>query len=80
MTIQEAIKSGKKFKRKHWPYYYVYSSHNTVDCNDIMATDWEVEPEPEQKIEITKAQLKNACEGWNYVCVDILSKRLGFKE
>jgi len=49
MTIQEAIKSGKGFKRKSWPsgFWVDYSTCKRLDnqqfiYTDIIATDWEV--------------------------------------
>ena len=59
MNLIEAIKSGKRFKRK------AYSKFHKCDdtCSEgftrteVLADDWEIENE---KIEITKDQLKNA--------------------
>ena len=61
MTIQEAIKSGKPFKRRVWDYvwtivdddrfYYLrgceddYFKPNEFDPKDILADDWEVKEE-----------------------------------
>lgn len=55
MTIQEAIKSGKPFKRKHEIEsmycivrrgYFVFFNENRnayiMGASDILATDWEV--------------------------------------
>ncbi len=55
MTIQDAVKSGKPFKRKDWfdeCYIYVDSCHELIDesdaeptiltDDDILADDWEV--------------------------------------
>jgi hypothetical protein len=55
MTIQEAIKSGKMFKRPKWTVYFrmafdgwlVRSNANDVTSltkKDILATDWETKP------------------------------------
>lgn len=91
MNIIEAIKSGKRFRRsnqlKDW-----YQASNTYANDrsisnllqsDILADDWEIE---EEKIEITKAQLKVAV---NYALIhmtglrpihETIAKELGFKE
>lgn len=54
MTIQEAIKSGKYFKRKKWNFYLHVDGYNiydekeqifTLDTTDILADDWEVKEE-----------------------------------
>ena len=57
MNIQEAIKSGKPFKRKEWDNYdWLFvnpqgnicvwgedqGEWNPLDAEDILATDWEV--------------------------------------
>lgn len=62
MTIQEAIKSGKRFKRLLWDKFYENVDHTRgydeitrfFTLDEIMATDWEIE---EQKITITARQL-----------------------
>ena len=60
MDLISAVKSGKRFKRKQilcWT-----SSALTVDREDILADDWEIE---EEKITITKEEFKRAClSGW----------------
>lgn len=60
MTIQEAIKSGKPFKRKYWKDwikrvkdYCVWATgvnknelaNDAISINDILADDWEVKEE-----------------------------------
>ncbi len=53
MTIQEAIETGKPFRRKSWgdiwqevteDKMFRYSRNNTtlLDADDILAEDWEV--------------------------------------
>jgi hypothetical protein len=65
MTIIEAIKSGKRFRRKNQQTYYNKFGHWDApigwifSADDVLADDWEVE---EKKVEITKAQLSAA---WN---------------
>ena len=72
MNIQEAVKSGKKFRRKSWDnkcfYLEVTDSGFIVnECGqdgilkdtDILATDWVV---GEEKVEITKEDLISAAE------------------
>lgn len=52
MTLQEAILSGKRFRRKGWvesgavsPDYWTYAARGsfTLLTEDILADDWEVE-------------------------------------
>jgi hypothetical protein len=60
MNIIEAIKSGKRFKRKGhalWSDGPKYSVMVTMDWSDIVADDWEVE---EKMIEITHSQFFEA--------------------
>jgi hypothetical protein len=57
MTIQEAIKSGKKFKRAGWDLWYLheggtlrpssitYAAVYSVKIEDILADDWEIKTE-----------------------------------
>jgi hypothetical protein len=62
MTLIEAIKSGKKFKRAmHTPIMWVSANpvRLTLDVRDILADDWEVE---EKKVTITRADFDSACE------------------
>lgn len=61
MTIQEAIKSGRKFKRESHSdsvnYYDSLHLYLGLTIDDILATDWEIE---EEKIEISRSQLNDA--------------------
>lgn len=72
MTIQEAIKNGKRFKRpcfprQNWMYIpkgcvqitRIDGVPYTLDITDLLADDWEVE---EEKIELTRTQFFKACE------------------
>lgn len=49
MTIQEAIKTGRKMKRKGWggtEYAYAIPTDKIIlSIEDILAEDWVVEPE-----------------------------------
>ncbi len=60
MTIQEAIKSGKKFKRSTWVKYLpINGCHNwELVTEDILAEDYYLKPETEQKIELTRKQIE----------------------
>ncbi len=113
LTIQEAIKSGKRFRRKvisdidwyimsHSNYGLSLLSSNKADNNypldreDILASDWEVEPEPEQKIELTKTKFLEAwqksftppnviissepSDRWYRHDINVILKELGFTE
>lgn len=67
MTLQEAIKSGKKFQRKGWDKFIRCDrDHGGVMTDfefaklykdDLLATDWEVDPSMESKVEVMMAQL-----------------------
>lgn len=58
MTIQEAIKSGKPFKRKGWRNWYKFSGGAScrqfeldgaeafISFDNFVADDWEVKQEP----------------------------------
>lgn len=49
MTIIEALKSGKPFKRNHWSCYYTKigeAAYNSFTVDDILANDWEIKTEP----------------------------------
>lgn len=50
MTIQEAIKSGKPFRRLHWKVLSFITSDELawsgLHEHDILATDWEIKTEP----------------------------------
>lgn len=65
MTIQEAILSGKNFRRDQWVTWY--SNDDTkihkFSQMDLMATDWEVEQE---KVEITKERAIRAYRKFTY--------------
>lgn len=66
MTLQEAIKSGKRFKRAGGEYFYsngkylldmedINALHGTLNLEDILADDWEIE---EEKLELTAGQIR----------------------
>lgn len=70
MTIIEAARSGKRFKRKTWIEFITELDNPSrglcisgsqamalLRLEDILATDWEIE---EKKVEITYEQLENA--------------------
>ena len=50
MMIQEAIKSGKPFRRKGTESWYVTSSYCSLYFyeGDVLADDWEVKQEPRE--------------------------------
>ena len=60
MRIQEAIKSGKRFRELEYHKDWIISSHMKnvwFHRDQILSENWEIE---EEKIEITKFQLINA--------------------
>lgn len=57
MTIQEAVKSGKKYKRAKNSDWLYPNTPYLVSLEGILATDWEIE---EEKIELTRTQVIEA--------------------
>lgn len=61
MNIIEAIKSGKKLKRRPWKKKWIDPKdtgyHITLTFQDLAANDWEVEAAP---VQITREQLYTA--------------------
>lgn len=66
MTIIEALKSGKNFKRKVWVYWASSEHHTTFNHADVLADDWEIEPEskPKLKAYISNGVLRFSSEDW----------------
>jgi hypothetical protein len=80
VNIIEAIKSGKRFRRKGQPRYLelFHDIDLCLSAVDIIADDWEVE---EAKVTLTKSQFEAA---WQKVIFfdspmvrDLLAKELG---
>ena len=78
MTIIEAMKSYKPFRRKHddinapWFYELEMDSDNgfkNLKYSDVLATDWEVQ---EQKIELTLYDIRAAWNNYVASCYDCL--------
>lgn len=88
MNIIEAIKSKKNFKRKKHILWVcdLKPGVDIFDKEDILADDWEIEPEPEQKIDLSWKEIKNAFMVatpaiWQLSPYERdLKARLGFKE
>lgn len=57
MNIIEAIKSGKRFKRKTWETYLLNCVEQNFTLKEVLADDWEVEPTP---VTITREQFVEA--------------------
>lgn len=49
MTIQEAIKSGKRYRRKCWLIWHDHEDLNNYSKENILADDWEIEVEIKRK-------------------------------
>lgn len=49
MTLIEALKLGKRVKRPHCPMF-LNPLTTPFDFNDILADDWEIEPEEKPKL------------------------------
>lgn len=70
MTLIEAIKTGKRIRRKGWEQWHLdqdmtlnkLSTLVAISRDDILAEDWEVEPTP---ITITREQFDAA---WRKSC------------
>lgn len=59
MTLQEALESGRRFKRTG-DNFYNYST-DCFQATDILATDWELEPlKKREKREISADDLEEA--------------------
>jgi hypothetical protein len=64
VTLQEAIKTGKRFKRKGYPWF-PNDGWMKLSCHDILATDWITE-EPERKVKritVWRPIFQIKCEG-----------------
>ena len=67
MNIIEAIKSGKRFRRKSWLSHGIFtatdwlqpSNHHCLRREDMKADDWEIEQVP---VSITREQFDKACQ------------------
>jgi hypothetical protein len=69
MNLIEAIKSGRRYKRKNWypteyrmPYLHNYDLVKEDLLENFLANDWEIETLPEKNVTITKEQLKSEIE------------------
>lgn len=62
MTLKEAIESKKRFKRSDYSLWHncISTCRESFSLEEVLADDWELEPGPEQKIEITKQDVKRA--------------------
>jgi hypothetical protein len=61
LTIIEAIKSGKRFRRKGWILFKTakdIDDDNGLLVDDIFATDYEIE-EPKPKVKVWRAENGN---------------------
>ena len=85
MNIQEAIQSGRRFKRKGAKIWRL-PKDKTYFVEDLLADDWELEAE--QKVAVTKTDLKNAFFLYVSPCInnggaqrafDYFIKELGFE-
>jgi hypothetical protein len=80
MTIQEAIQSGKPFRRKmnnkffqawNQPEWMTFS----FSVEDILATDWELK---EEKIELTRDQVVHALDVMQVFTDNVSSRYTGY--
>lgn len=75
MNIQEAIKSGKRYRRKGELDWYDTApdfTHHAFSTQDVLSSDWEVE---EKTVTITREQLYDA---WlKALSLNELAKELG---
>lgn len=90
MTIQEAIKSGRRFRRAEYAWFSVTAGQIEngdagltvpLSLNDILATDWVVEPVKKglSREDIEAAAEKLIDKGWepSMLFVDELIRELG---
>lgn len=81
MNLFEAVKTGKKIKRKVWDKYIDLNEKiGLLNYESIMADDWE--PEGEQ-ISLSKSQILDAIrDNYSIDGIDFPEfwKKLGFKE
>jgi hypothetical protein len=86
MYIVEAVKTGKRFRRKgssDWNEPYSDNCARDFDKHDILADDWEIE---EETVEVTRSQLRKGighCIRSQYPWIleyEELFKELGFKK
>ena len=64
MTLVEAIKSGKRFRRPlmaGWTYFKNRDDRCSLSYDDLVATDWEIEIE-EKSVTITRTQFLEAAQ------------------
>lgn len=52
MTLKEAVKSGRPFRRKtdSSVYYYIYKMNSNLTIENAIADDWEIEPMLKRKV------------------------------
>lgn len=53
MTLQEAIKSGKPYKRRNNKVWIDPDNDSAFAMRDILATDWEVKKDDPKEVEFT---------------------------
>lgn len=87
MTLIEAVKSGRKFRRKIWAdrfgrdYWTIYGCRGFLVLDeDVLADDWEVEPTPviitREQFEAAWYRARTRAADWNHV-YKILVEELG---
>lgn len=77
MNIIEAIKSGKKFRRKNKGAWFFNGEVYSYTTDSILADDWEVESQP---VTITRKDLDKAwakARSNMLVDIEVLAKELG---
>lgn len=63
MNLIEALKTGRALRRKRWSLSAFTNREcvaNNLSVDDILSDDWEVEPAPEKKIELTITKFNEA--------------------
>ena len=89
MTLIDAVKSGRLFKRKNWKLYYSFDKdHMNFTKTDVLADDYELLPnsisftEDEFYDIYTRSMIEYNMQPWTRYTetfVSILKKNLGFK-
>jgi len=65
LTLKEAIDSGRKFRRSSDGLYLNFQDYTMFRKDDVLAEDWELEPEAPKKIKL-REYLVFSREAWGY--------------
>jgi hypothetical protein len=81
MNIQDAVRSGKLFRRKGHSTWYIPACNPIFSTDMVLATDWEVQEERrELSWEEIKAAISDNYSGLFWYKESEMKSQLGFKE